>query len=204
MQDLISVIVPVYKVEKYLKRCVDSILAQTYPCLEVILVDDGSPDGCPAICDEYAREDRRVRVIHKENGGLSDARNAGIDAAKGKFLGFVDSDDYVHPRFYELLLQALAGNVRIPSLPIVAPYILWNFVPSVSPLYRYATQGRRVNTSYLTGKNHIIKECLKIPSLPCPAALRGVTYKIGAEAKGKYISPSSSVFCTAKYRGGGT
>ena len=66
MQDLISVIVPVYKVEKYLKRCVDSILAQTYPCLEVILVDDGSPDGCPAICDEYAREDRRVRVIHKE------------------------------------------------------------------------------------------------------------------------------------------
>lgn len=96
MQDLISVIVPVYKVEKYLKRCVDSILAQTYPCLEVILVDDGSPDGCPAICDEYAREDRRVRVIHKENGGLSDARNAGIDAAKGKFLGFVDSDDYVH------------------------------------------------------------------------------------------------------------
>ena len=107
MQDLISVIVPVYKVEKYLKRCVDSILAQTYPCLEVILVDDGSPDGCPAICDEYAREDRRVRVIHKENGGLSDARNAGIDAAKGKFLGFVDSDDYVHPRFYELLLQAL-------------------------------------------------------------------------------------------------
>ena len=92
MQDLISVIVPVYKVEKYLKRCVDSILAQTYPCLEVILVDDGSPDGCPAICDEYAREDRRVRVIHKENGGLSDARNAGIDAAKGKFLGFVDSD----------------------------------------------------------------------------------------------------------------
>lgn len=107
MQDLISVIVPVYKVEKYLKRCVDSILAQTYPCLEVILVDDGSPDGCPAICDEYAREDRRVRVIHKENGGLSDARNAGIDIAKGQFLGFVDSDDYVHPRFYELLLQAL-------------------------------------------------------------------------------------------------
>ena len=89
MQDLISVIVPVYKVEKYLKRCVDSILAQTYPCLEVILVDDGSPDGCPAICDEYAREDRRVRVIHKENGGLSDARNAGIDAAKGNFLGFI-------------------------------------------------------------------------------------------------------------------
>ena len=110
MQDLISIIVPVYKVEKYLKRCVDSILAQTYPCLEVILVDDGSPDGCPAICDEYAREDRRVRVIHKENGGLSDARNAGIDAAKGKFLGFVDSDDYVHPRFYELLLQALKGE----------------------------------------------------------------------------------------------
>ena len=103
----LSVIVPIYRVEPYLKVCVDSILSQDFADMEIILVDDGSPDGCPAICDEYAREDRRVRVIHKENGGLSDARNAGIDAAKGKFLGFVDSDDYVHPRFYELLLQQL-------------------------------------------------------------------------------------------------
>lgn len=90
----VSVIVPVYNVEQYLPQCVDSILAQTYKDLEVILVDDGSPDGSPAICDEYARRDPRVRVIHKKNGGLSDARNFGIDASTGEYLLFIDSDDY--------------------------------------------------------------------------------------------------------------
>ncbi|KAF3371822.1 glycosyl transferase family 2, partial [Enterococcus faecium] len=90
----ISIIVPVYKVEKYLRKCVDSILAQTFTDFEVILVDDGSPDNSGKICDEYAEKDNRVRVIHKENGGLSSARNAGIDVARGKYLGFVDSDDY--------------------------------------------------------------------------------------------------------------
>ncbi|MDT6814838.1 glycosyltransferase, partial [Enterococcus faecium] len=91
----ISIIVPVYKVEKYLRKCVDSILAQTFTDFEVILVDDGSPDNSGKICDEYAEKDNRVRVIHKENGGLSSARNAGIDVARGKYLGFVDSDDYI-------------------------------------------------------------------------------------------------------------
>lgn len=104
---LISVIVPVYKVEKYLNRCVDSLLAQTYQNLEIILVDDGSPDRCPEICDRYAQEDKRVRVIHKENGGLSDARNAGIDAATGEYLAFVDSDDYVDAGLYAALMRAL-------------------------------------------------------------------------------------------------
>ncbi|HAP9560050.1 TPA: glycosyltransferase, partial [Enterococcus faecium] len=85
----ISIIVPVYKVEKYLRKCVDSILAQTFTDFEVILVDDGSPDNSGKICDEYAEKDNRVRVIHKENGGLSSARNAGIDVARGKYLGFV-------------------------------------------------------------------------------------------------------------------
>ena len=83
MNSLISVIVPVYKVEKYLPQCVDSILAQTYRNLEIILVDDGSPDGCPKICDEYAKKDNRVRVIHQKNAGVSAARNAGLDAPKG-------------------------------------------------------------------------------------------------------------------------
>ena len=92
---LISVIVPIYKVESYLRECVDSILDQTHRNLEVILVDDGSPDACPAICDEYAARDARVRVIHKTNGGLSDARNAGLDVARGEWIGFVDSDDVV-------------------------------------------------------------------------------------------------------------
>ncbi len=90
---LISVIVPVYNVENYLRACVDSIIAQTYENLEIILVDDGSPDNCPAICDDYAKKDSRIRVIHKENGGLSDARNAGLSVMTGEYLMFVDSDD---------------------------------------------------------------------------------------------------------------
>ena len=97
---LISVIVPVYNVEPYLHRCVDSILAQTYPNIEVILVDDGSPDRCGTICDEYARNDSRVLVIHRPNGGLSAARNSGLDACHGEYVGFVDSDDFISPEMY--------------------------------------------------------------------------------------------------------
>ena len=104
---LISVIVPVYRVEEYLERCVESILSQTYENLEVILVDDGSPDRCPAICDAYAGKDARVKVIHQENKGLSGARNAGIELAAGEYLAFVDSDDYVSPHFIEALYQLL-------------------------------------------------------------------------------------------------
>lgn len=101
--ELISVIVPVYKVEKYLKKCVDSIRNQTYQNLEILLVDDGSPDECPAMCDAYADEDSRIKVIHKENGGLSDARNVGIKKAKGKWIFFLDSDDYIHTELIDTL-----------------------------------------------------------------------------------------------------
>jgi len=107
---LISVIVPVYKVEQYLRRCVDSILAQTYTNIEVILIDDGSPDGCPAICDEYAEKDSRVVVIHQKNAGVSAARNAGLDVAKGDYIGFVDSDDWIEPDMYEVLLNLIINN----------------------------------------------------------------------------------------------
>ncbi len=106
MKDLISVIIPVYRVEAYLRRCVDSVLAQTYDNLEILLVDDGSDDGCPGICDAYAQKDRRVQVIHQENRGLSGARNAGIDRAKGNYLVFADSDDYLAPEFVERLYRA--------------------------------------------------------------------------------------------------
>ena len=95
MKSSISIIVPIYKVEDYLDRCVKSLIAQTYKNIEIILVDDGSPDGCPQKCDDWAARDDRIIVIHKENGGLSDARNAGIRIAKGEYLLFVDSDDYI-------------------------------------------------------------------------------------------------------------
>lgn len=98
----ISIIVPIYNVEKYLNRCIDSILNQTFVDFELILVDDGSHDNCGAICDEYVKKDKRIKVIHKENGGLSSARNAGIDIAQGEYLGFVDSDDWIHPQLLEL------------------------------------------------------------------------------------------------------
>ena len=107
---MISVIVPVYKVEPYLARCVDSILAQTYTDFELILVDDGSPDNCGIICDEYAKKDSRVRVIHQQNGGLSAARNAGLEAAKGSFITFIDSDDFIDQHALEQLYGALASN----------------------------------------------------------------------------------------------
>ena len=102
----ISIIVPVYKVEKYLNECIDSILAQTFTDFELILVDDGSPDNCPALCDAAAEKDSRVRVIHQQNKGLSGARNAGINVARGNWLGFVDSDDMIDPTFCEKMLHA--------------------------------------------------------------------------------------------------
>lgn len=107
---LISVIVPVYNAEKYLKRCVASILGQTYRNLELILVDDGSQDGSPAMCDEYAARDSRVRVIHKANGGVSAARNDGIDAAKGDFVAFCDNDDFYAPNMLERLVGMCLDN----------------------------------------------------------------------------------------------
>ena len=105
----ISVIVPIYKVEAYLDRCVQSIVAQTYTNLEIILVDDGSPDNCPAICDTWAEKDARIKVVHKENGGLSDARNAGLAVATGDLISFIDSDDTIEPKFLELLYGALTA-----------------------------------------------------------------------------------------------
>ena len=112
---LISVIVPIYNVEQYLHRCVDSIINQTYTHLEIILVDDGSPDNCGKICDEYAVKDSRIVVVHRENGGLSAARNSGIDICKGEYLGFIDSDDCIHPLMYELLLKDIQQNNTLLS-----------------------------------------------------------------------------------------
>lgn len=128
---IISVIVPVYNVETYIHRCVDSILAQTFTNYELILVDDGSQDHCPAICDDYAEKDGRIHVIHQENGGLSAARNSGIDIAKGDYLTFVDSDDMIHPRYLEVLInniQKTGSEIGICQFVSFTDAIEWQSV----------------------------------------------------------------------------
>ena len=130
---MVSIIVPIYNIEGYIRECIDSILAQTYPDFELILVDDGSPDNCGRICDEYAEKDVRIKVIHKENGGLTSARNAGLSVAKGDWIMHVDGDDWIEPDMIESLIEAAkateadlvfsdfikygpnAGNNQLPS-----------------------------------------------------------------------------------------
>ena len=118
---MISVIIPVYKVEQYLDECVESVVRQTYGDLEIILVDDGSPDGCPALCDRWAKKDSRIKVVHKKNGGLSSARNAGLAVARGEYIGFVDSDDYVDTGMYEDLMRVMLQDEKtmVVSSPII-------------------------------------------------------------------------------------
>ena len=116
MKDLISVIIPVYKVEKYLPKCLDSVLNQSYSNLEIILVDDGSPDNCGEICDEYAKQDERFKVIHCEkNGGASAARNKGLEIATGDYIAFIDSDDYVTEKYLRTLVKDLENNLQRPD-----------------------------------------------------------------------------------------
>ena len=158
--ELVSVIVPVYNVEQYLDRCINSIVAQTYCNLEIILVDDGSPDNCPKMCDEWAQKDQRIRVVHKINAGLGMARNTGIEHARGKYICFFDSDDYVHPGTIEMCVTRLLkykadvaifgvnmvgsdGTVKVSYPPVVGERVYQNdevrdeFLPElVSPNVR--------------------------------------------------------------------
>lgn len=121
---LVSVVVPIYNVESYLNECVDSILFQTYKNIEVILVDDESPDSCGKICDDYEKMDTRIKVVHKKNGGLSDARNAGMKVATGDLITFVDSDDYISKDFIEILFEAMLENKSDIAMIGVAAVIL--------------------------------------------------------------------------------
>lgn len=118
MQPLISVIVPVYNVEQYLRKCIDSIINQTYRNLEIILVDDGSPDNCPKICDDYALKDSRVMVLHLINGGAGYARNRGFQQSKGDFIAFIDSDDVIAPNFFESLYNFFSDDIDIVECEI--------------------------------------------------------------------------------------
>ena len=106
----VSVIVPVYNTEKYLKRCLDSILNQTLSDIEIIIVDDGSKEACALLCDQFAKSDSRIKVVHKQNAGLGFARNTGLSEANGEYVGFVDSDDYIEPMMYETLYAAAKNN----------------------------------------------------------------------------------------------
>ena len=116
MSELISVIIPIYKVEDYLDECISSVVNQTHKNLEIILVDDGSPDNCGMMCDEWAKKDDRIKVVHKSNGGLSDARNAGLNIAVGEYIAFIDSDDFIMPNMFEELYSAF----DTPEIDIVA------------------------------------------------------------------------------------
>ena len=103
----VSIIIPVYKAEGYLNKCLESVVNQTYQNLEIILIDDGSPDNCPKMCDDWAKKDKRIKVIHKENGGVSSARNCALDKLTGDYICFVDSDDTIHPKYVEILIRNL-------------------------------------------------------------------------------------------------
>ena len=151
----ISIIVPVYNVERYLPRCIDSILAQTFTDFELIIVDDGSPDNCPQICDDYAQKDNRIKVIHKENGGLSSARNAGLDIASGEYIGFVDSDDYIHPHMYEKLYKSLIENKSDMSI-CNAKIVGENGCTIIS-----RNQALPIGSECLTGKEVLCEKILK-------------------------------------------
>lgn len=121
--EIISIIVPIYKVEGYLDKCITSLVNQTYKNLEIILVDDGSPDNCGAICDAWAERDSRIKVIHKSNGGLSDARNAGLEVTTGEYVAFVDSDDWVELNYYEVLYKQLCKyNAKIAASGVIWAY----------------------------------------------------------------------------------
>lgn len=123
MNPLISVVVPVYKVEAFLNKCMESIVSQSYNNLEIILIDDGSPDHCPELCDAWAKRDARIKVIHKTNGGLSSARNAGLDICTGEYIAFVDSDDWIKPNMIQRMLEVIEReNADICACNIVSCY----------------------------------------------------------------------------------
>lgn len=150
MSKKVSVIIPIYNVEKYLRRCVDSVLNQTYKNIEVILVDDGSPDGCPQICDCYAAQDDRVKVIHKQNGGLSSARNAGLDSSpSGDYVTFVDSDDWIAPNYYEYCVQRLEEN-EADVIQVDYTLATYNKIVKKNPSERVALyEGKAILQYYL-------------------------------------------------------
>lgn len=149
MNELISVIVPIYNSEQYLCRCIDSILNQSYNNIELILIDDGSTDRSGLICDEYLKKDNRIKVLHKKNGGLSDARNKGIEIAKGQYIGFVDNDDYIEIDFYETLYKLAKSNNAMVAM------LSYNVIKNNKLKARNES-----NNSYILEREEAIKQLL--------------------------------------------
>lgn len=165
----ISVIVPVYKVEKYIRDCIDSILAQSFNNFELILIDDGSPDQCGLICDEYAGTDKRIKVIHQENGGLSAARNAGLDVMTGNYVTFVDSDDIIAPNYLEVLYQHIVYyNCDIS----VCTYLSFK-----SDAFFNDSNGCDLNVTTLTGRDAVIQLYSESPYICVSVAAWGKLYR---------------------------
>ena len=178
--ELISVIVPVYNVELYLERCINSIINQTYQNLEIILIDDGSTDRSGEICDEYKKKDMRINVIHKQNGGSSSARNCGLEIAKGEYIGFVDSDDYIASDMYALLHQHMRDDVDLVSCRMAR-------INKIGHVEIYSG----VNRSVLLNNMQAIKEVLHVRYLSISSCdklyrreiLRGIQFPIGRTAE---------------------
>ncbi|OWV00769.1 glycosyltransferase family 2 protein [Fibrobacter sp. UWR2] len=206
---LISVIVPVYNVERYLKVCVDSIIGQTYLNLEIILVDDGSPDKCPKICDEYAEFDNRIVVIHQKNGGLSVARNAGIDIAKGEFLTFIDGDDFVAKNYIELLFNGLLKSDADISIASFCAFAegnplekMYDFLPFVEMakdecFKRYGSLKAELSMPFISACNKIYKkELFNTIRFPVGKLYEDafITYKMIDNAKKIAFTPSKLYF----------
>lgn len=165
MNNKVSIVIPVYNVEKYLHQCVDSIINQSYDNKEIILVDDGSPDNCPEICDKYAETYDYIRVVHKENGGLSDARNAGVKAAEGDYVLFVDSDDFIEPESISSIM-AIAKNTTPDIVFIEAQKYFTD--GSTAPL------GDGIKESAVRGKDatEVLKFLSKSPKFPASACTK--------------------------------
>lgn len=164
---LVSYILPIYNVEAYLPQCVDSLLGQTYRDIEVILVDDGSPDACPHLCDEYAEKDSRIRVIHKENGGLSDARNVGLNAAKGEYIIFVDSDDFWADTE---ALQRLVGEAQKADWPDMVAFNIMYYYPSMGIYKKWPAYGPDITDTQ--DVNHIICALTCTGTMPMSACCK--------------------------------
>ena len=192
MSDLISVIVPVYNVEQYLDKCVESIINQTYKNLEIILVDDGSSDQSGKKCDEWNIKDSRIKVIHKENGGLSDARNVGLEVATGDYIGFVDSDDWIEPGMYERLFEEIC---RTDSLVAICDYskyyednpnTLYKEKKEIVHVYKgreivnYMTSDGKVKISYSVWKCLYKKTCLEGCKFPVGRYYEDVLFNVNA------------------------